>query len=79
MFIYLSKKETASFNREISEMIGGMSLSGVTHQYKRTLKRLKEDRRFLKQWERESKAGLTPLILEYSDSLCVRYIGLKRT
>jgi hypothetical protein len=28
----------------------------VTHQYKRILKRLKENRRFLKEWERESKS-----------------------
>gem|GEM_PF-6091977 len=56
MFIFLLKKETSAFNREIAEMTGGISPSGVTHQYKRILKRLKEDRRFLKEWERESKS-----------------------
>jgi len=35
MFIFLSKKETSAFNREIAEMAGGISPSGVTHQYKR--------------------------------------------
>jgi len=56
MFIFLSKKETSAFNREIAEMTGGISPSGVTHQYKRILKRLREDRRFVKEWERESKS-----------------------
>lgn len=54
MFIFLSKKEASAFNREIAEMIGGMSPSGVTHQYKRILKRLGEDRRSKKEWEEES-------------------------
>jgi hypothetical protein len=56
MFIFLSKKETSAFNREITEMIGGISPSGVTLQYKRIVKRLKEDRRLLKEWEKESKS-----------------------
>ncbi|MEW6054332.1 MAG: transposase [Nitrospirota bacterium] len=56
MFIYLSKKEASAFNREIAEMLGGMSPSGVTHQYKRTVKRLEEDRRLQKEWEKESIA-----------------------
>jgi chromosomal replication initiation ATPase DnaA len=55
MFIFLSKEETSAFNGEIAEMAGGMSPSAVTHQYKRILKRLKESRRFLKEWEKESK------------------------
>lgn len=54
MFIFLSKNETSAFNREISEMIGGMGPSGVTHQYKRIVKRLEEDRRLRKEWEKES-------------------------
>jgi chromosomal replication initiation ATPase DnaA len=56
MFIFLSKKETSAFNREIAEMLGGMSPSGVTHQYKRILKRLEEDRRSKKEWEKESNS-----------------------
>jgi len=56
MFIFLSKKATFSFNREIAEMAGGLSPSVVTHQYKRILKRLREDRTFSKGWEKELKA-----------------------
>jgi hypothetical protein len=56
MFIFLSKRETSALNKEIAEMAGGISPSGVTHQYKRLLKRLKEDRRLLKEWEREAKS-----------------------
>jgi hypothetical protein len=37
-------------------MIGGMSPSGVTHQYKRILKRLEKDRRSKKEWEEESNS-----------------------
>jgi hypothetical protein len=40
MFIYISKEQTSAFNREIAELVGGVSPSGVTHQYKRVLKRL---------------------------------------
>jgi len=56
MFIFLSKEKTFAFNREIAEMAGGLSPSAVTHQYKRILKRLREDRRFSKGWEKESTA-----------------------
>ena len=56
MFICLSKKEAFAFNKEIAEMIGGMSPSGVTHQYKRILKRLEENRRLKKEWEKETKS-----------------------
>lgn len=38
----LSKKETSAFNKEIAEMIGCMSPSGVTHQYKTIVKLLEE-------------------------------------
>jgi len=51
MFIFLTKKEISAFNREIA---GGLSPSAVMHQYKRILKRLREDRRFSKGWEKES-------------------------
>jgi putative transposase len=56
MFIYISKEQTSAFNREIAELIGGVSPSGVTHQYKRILKRLETDRGLLKEWEKESKS-----------------------
>ena len=56
MFIFLSKKETSAFNREITEMAWGLSPSAVAHQYKRILMRLREDRRFSKEWEKESKS-----------------------
>lgn len=56
MFIFLTKKETSALNREIAEMAGGLSPSAVTHQYKRILKRLREDSRFSKEWEKESKS-----------------------
>ncbi|MFZ3136948.1 MAG: hypothetical protein WA126_06105 [Thermodesulfovibrionales bacterium] len=56
MFIFLSKKETSAFNREIAEMAGGLSPSAVPHQYKRILRRLREDSRFSKGWEKESKS-----------------------
>ena len=36
------------YNREIAEMAGGLSPSAVAHQYKRILKRLREERIFLK-------------------------------
>jgi len=35
---------------------GGLSPSAVTHQYKRILRRLREDSRFSKGWEKESKS-----------------------
>jgi len=56
MFIFLSKKETSSFNRKIAEKTGELSPSVVTHQYKRILKRLREDRRFSEGCEKELKA-----------------------
>jgi hypothetical protein len=59
MFIFLTKKDTSAFNREIAEMAemaGGLSPSAVTHQYKRILKRLREDSKFSKGWEKESKS-----------------------
>ncbi len=34
----------------------GLSPSAVTHQYKRILRQLREDRRFSKGWEKESKS-----------------------
>jgi putative transposase len=61
MFIFLSKKKTSAFNGEIAKMVGGLSPSAVTHQYKRILKRLKEDGRFLKEWERESKSIMSQI------------------
>jgi chromosomal replication initiation ATPase DnaA len=72
MFIFLSKKEASAFNREIAEMIGGMSPSGVTHQYKRILKRLKEDRRLKKEWERESKSIMS-MIKDPNDQRMWKY------
>ena len=54
MFIFLSKKETSAFNREIAEIAGGISPSGVTHQYKRIIEKFDEDRNFLKEWEIEA-------------------------
>jgi putative transposase len=56
MFIYLSKERTSAFNREIAEMVGRVSPSGVTHQYKRILRRLETDRGILKEWEKELKS-----------------------
>jgi REP element-mobilizing transposase RayT len=56
MFIYLSKKETSALNKEIADMTGGNSPSGVTHQYKRILKRLEENRRLKKEWEKETRS-----------------------
>jgi len=53
MFIFIAKEESSYMNREIAERIGNISLSAVTHQYKRTLRRLKADKKFSHLWERE--------------------------
>lgn len=55
MFIYLAKKETSTLNREIAEKIGDISSSGITHQYKRTLKRQGEDKKLSRQWKRDAE------------------------
>ncbi len=55
MFIYLAKEQTPALNKEISGIIGNLSPSGVTHQYKKTLRKLGNDKKFLKKWRREAK------------------------
>ncbi len=40
MFVYLAKEKTSALNKEISGIIGNLSPSGVTHRYKRTLRKL---------------------------------------
>ena len=49
MFIYLANEQTPALNKKISGIIGNLSLSGVTHRYKRTLRKLENDKKFLKK------------------------------
>ena len=59
MFIFLSKQNTSSLNREIAEMAGGISPSGVTHQYKRILSQLEKGGRSITEWGKEAKSLLS--------------------
>ncbi|MFQ5963904.1 MAG: transposase [Candidatus Scalinduaceae bacterium] len=54
MFIYLAKEYTLALNKETSKMIGDLSPSGVTHQYKRVINKLEKNKDLLNQWEREA-------------------------
>lgn len=55
MFIYLAKRETTVFNREIAAEVGEISPSGVSHQNKRILQGLEGDRKISRQWEKEAE------------------------
>lgn len=55
MFIYLSKEHTSALNSEISEKIGGLSPSGITHKYKRMLSKIEGDKKLQKRWDREAE------------------------
>jgi REP element-mobilizing transposase RayT len=55
MFIYLSKEYTSAFNGEISEKVGGISPSAITHTYKRTKNEMEGDKKLQKRWKREAE------------------------
>ncbi len=53
VYISLPKEQTSALNREIAEIIGDISSSGISHQYRRTQKRIDENKKLLKQWKVE--------------------------
>ena len=55
MFIYLSKEYTSAFHSEISEKVGGLSPSAITHTYKRTKNKIEGDKKAQKRWNREAE------------------------
>jgi hypothetical protein len=59
MFVCLAKEAGNSLNREIAEKVGVKSPSAITHQYKRTLKRMEGERKGKKRWEKEKSAILS--------------------
>lgn len=56
IFICLSKEKSRSFNREIALWIGNISASGVSHQYKRIVNKIKENKKFRQLWKKEADA-----------------------
>jgi REP element-mobilizing transposase RayT len=59
MFVCLAKEAGNSLNREIAEKVGVKCPSAITHQYKRTLKRMEGERKGKKRWEKEKSAILS--------------------
>jgi len=59
MFIYLAKKHTAALNREIGEAVKGLTPSGVTKQYIRTVERISRDGEEARIWREEEEAILS--------------------
>ena len=53
IFIYLAREYTTSSNREISDMIGGISHSTVSSSYKRTELLLEKDEQYKEEFEEE--------------------------
>lgn len=49
MFIYLSKGYTAALNREIAEALGDISTSGISHQYRRTIRKMQREKELYRE------------------------------
>ncbi len=55
MFVYLAKEYTSALNREIAARVGDISASAVSHQYKRTGRKMKGNKKLARQWRKEVK------------------------
>ncbi len=55
MFVYLAKGHTSALNREIAARVGDISPSAVSHQYKRTGKKMQGHKKSARQWKKELK------------------------
>jgi chromosomal replication initiation ATPase DnaA len=66
MFIYLSKEYTSAFNSEISEKVGGISPSAITHAYKRTKNEMGGGKKLQKRWKTEGWNFLKSTFLRLS-------------
>ena len=55
MFVYLAKEYTSALNREIAKRVGDISPSAVSHQYKRTGRKMQGNKKLARQWKKEVK------------------------
>jgi len=55
MFVYLAKEYTSALNREIAARVGDVTASAVSHQYKRTGRKMQGNRKPARQWRKEVK------------------------
>lgn len=55
MFVYLAKGHTTALNREIAARVGDVSPSVVSHQYKRTGRKMQGNKKSTRQWRKEAK------------------------
>ncbi|VAX34102.1 FIG00679443: hypothetical protein [hydrothermal vent metagenome] len=55
MFVYLAKEHTSALNREIAARVGDISASAVSHQYKRTGRKMEGNQKSARQWRKEVK------------------------
>lgn len=53
MFVYLAKRQTAAMNAEIGQRAGGITFTAVAQRYARTVQKLTQDGKAMKQWEKE--------------------------
>ncbi len=55
MFVFLAKEHTSALNREIAARVGDVSASAVSHQYKRTGRKMQGNKKPARQWRKEVK------------------------
>ena len=59
LFVCLAKEASSGLNREIAEKIGRKSPSAVSHQYRRAVKRMEEDRKLMRELEKDKTTILS--------------------